>query len=195
MTSAWGVQQGDPLGPLLFCLVIHRVLTEVAKQVVAEFPDLTVEGIFKLFIFYLDDGYVVAKHEVLIRLGELVALHGILLDGLPSPGISSSQGSTSTTQVLVNSLPCSAPRHLHDLAQDSGAHLNIVNSPPWWPTAPSTDILQKYKDSGVPFLRNEGVLVSKVPVGSDTYMRNQLVNKVEVLRTRIQVPGDFFLSR
>jgi hypothetical protein len=69
--SAWGVQQGEPLGPLLFCLVIHPVLTEVAKQVVAEFPDLTVEGVFKLFIFYLDDGYVIAKHAVLIRLGEL----------------------------------------------------------------------------------------------------------------------------
>jgi hypothetical protein len=130
MTSAWGIQQGDLLGPLLFCLVIHLVLTEVAKQVVAEFPELTVEGVFKLFIFYLDDGYVVAKHEVLIRLGELLVQHGILLDDLPSPGISSSQGSTSTTQVLVNSLPCSVPRHLHNLVQDSGAHLNIVNSPP-----------------------------------------------------------------
>jgi Reverse transcriptase (RNA-dependent DNA polymerase) len=54
MMSAWGVQQGDPLGPLLFCLVIHPVLTEVAKHVVVEFPDLTVEGVFNLFIFYLD---------------------------------------------------------------------------------------------------------------------------------------------
>jgi hypothetical protein len=29
MMSAWGVQKGDTLGPLLFCLVIHLVLTEV----------------------------------------------------------------------------------------------------------------------------------------------------------------------
>jgi hypothetical protein len=91
MKSAWGVQHGNPLGPLLFCLVIHLVLTEVAKQVVAEFPDLNVEGVFTLFIFYLDDGYVVSKHAVLTRLGELLAPHGILLDDLPSPGISSSQ--------------------------------------------------------------------------------------------------------
>jgi hypothetical protein len=75
---------------LLFCLVVHPALTEVAKQVVAEFPDLTLEGVFKLFNFYLDDGYVVAKHAVLIRLGKLLAPHGILLDGFPSPGISSS---------------------------------------------------------------------------------------------------------
>jgi hypothetical protein len=47
---------------------------------VAEFSDLTVDDVYKLFIFYLDDGYVAAKHEVLIRLGELLAQHGILLD-------------------------------------------------------------------------------------------------------------------
>jgi hypothetical protein len=55
--SAWGVQQGDPPGTLLFCLVIHPVLTEVAKHTVAELPDLTVEGVFKVFIFYLEEGY------------------------------------------------------------------------------------------------------------------------------------------
>jgi hypothetical protein len=97
MMSAWGFQHGDPLGPLLLCLVIHPVQTEVAKQVMPDFPDLTVEGVFKLFIFYLDDGYVVAKHAVLIRLGELLTPHCILLDDLPSPGISSSQESASTT--------------------------------------------------------------------------------------------------
>jgi hypothetical protein len=33
--------------------------------------------------------------------------------------------------------------------------------------------------------------VLKVPVGPDTYVRTQLVNKVEELRTRIQVLGEF----
>jgi hypothetical protein len=165
MMSAWGFQQGDPLGPSLFCLVMHPVLTEVAKQVVAEFPDLTVEGVFKIFIVYLDDGYVVSKHTVLIRLGELLKPQGILLYDLPSSGISSSQDSASTTQVLVDTLACSVPRHLHNLAHDSGVHLNMANSPAWWPTAPSADLLEKYEAAGVPFLRTEGVLVLKVPVG------------------------------
>jgi hypothetical protein len=191
MMSAWGFQQGEPLGPLRFGLVMHPVLAEVAKQVVAEFPDLTVEGVFELFTFYLDDGYVVAMHAALICLGELLAPHGILLDDLPSPGISSSQDSASTTQVLVDTLACSVPRHLHNLAHDSGAHLNFAKSPAWWPTAPSADILQKYEGAGVPPLRMEGVLGLKVPVGSDTCVWTQLVNKVEELRTRMQELGDF----
>jgi hypothetical protein len=190
MMSAWGFQQGYPLGPLLFFLVIHPVLTEVAKQVVADFPDLDVEGVFKLFIFYLDDGYVVAKHAVLIRLGELLAPHRVLLDDLPLPGTSSSQDSASTTLVLVDTLACSIPRHLHNLAHDSGANLNMAKSPAWWPAAPSSDILQKHEAAGIPFLRTEGVLVLKVHDGSDTYVRTQLVNKVEELRTRMQVLGD-----
>jgi hypothetical protein len=85
MMPEWGIQRGYPLGPFLFCLVIHPVLTEVAKQVVAEFPDLTEEGVFRLFIFYLDDDYVVAKHAVLIRLGELTEPHGMSWMTFPHP--------------------------------------------------------------------------------------------------------------
>jgi hypothetical protein len=104
--------------------------------------------------------------------------------------MSSSQDSTSTTQVLVDMLACSIPRHLHNLAHDSGAHFNMAKSPAWWPTASSADI-QKCEAAGAPFLRTEGVLVLKVPLGSDTYVRTQLLNKLEELRTRMQVLGYF----
>jgi hypothetical protein len=95
------------------------------------------------------------------------------------------------TQVLVDTLACNVPRHLHNLAYDFGAHLNMAKSPAWWPTAPPADIIQEYEAAGVPFIRTEGVLVLKVPVGSDTFVRTQLVNKVEELRTLMQVLGDF----
>jgi hypothetical protein len=71
----------------------------------------------------------------------------------------------------------------------------MAKSPALYPTALSADVLQKYEATGVPFLRTEGVLVLKVPVGSDTYVRTQLVNKVEELWTRMQVLGDFLDTR
>jgi hypothetical protein len=67
----------------------------------------------------------------------------------------------------------------------------MAKPPPLWPTAPSVDVLQKYEAAGVPFLRTEAVVVLKVPVGSDTYVRTQLFNKVEELWTRMQVLLDF----
>ena len=44
-SSSTGVRQGDPLGPLFFCLGIQRVLEEMAR----DHPDVH-------FMFYLDDG-------------------------------------------------------------------------------------------------------------------------------------------
>ena len=43
ISSAEGVQQGDPLGPLLFCLTIHELVTSLESE-------------FKINVFFLDDG-------------------------------------------------------------------------------------------------------------------------------------------
>ena len=43
LVSAEGVQQGDPIGPLLFCLTIHNLVTELRSE---------------FTIFYLDDGTI-----------------------------------------------------------------------------------------------------------------------------------------
>ena len=66
LQSAEGVQQGDPLGPLLFCLTIH----ELGSQLESE-----------LCLFYLDDGTLGGsveslKHdlEVVERLGAQIGL-------------------------------------------------------------------------------------------------------------------------
>ena len=40
--SSESVQQGDPLEPLLFCLSIHHIYTQLKRE---------------FFIFYLDDGH------------------------------------------------------------------------------------------------------------------------------------------
>ena len=63
--SSTGVQQGDPLGPLLLSLVLSQMLEEVEKPKDAS-----------LQLSYLDDGTVIApRHSVAAFLNQ-VALHG-----------------------------------------------------------------------------------------------------------------------
>jgi hypothetical protein len=96
----------------------------------------------------------------------------------------------STTKVVVDALACSEPWQLPNVAHDSSAHLNMANSPVWRSNAPSAEILQKHEAARVAFLRSEGVLVLKRPVGSGDYVRAHMVNKVDELRPHMQVLGE-----
>ena len=58
LQSMAGVQQGDPLGPLLFSLVLHPLALKIQR----EFPDLN------LCVWYLDDGTVI---------GDVNDVHGV----------------------------------------------------------------------------------------------------------------------
>ena len=61
LKSAEGVQQGDPLGPLLFCLTIHTVVAQLHSE-------------FR--VFYLDDGSIGGSFENVLhdfRAGEELA--------------------------------------------------------------------------------------------------------------------------
>ena len=53
--SQSGTQQGDPLGPLLFCLLLRKVSAQIRHR----WPDL------KLHVWYLDDGTLVGNRESL----------------------------------------------------------------------------------------------------------------------------------
>ena len=61
--SECGVQQGDPLGPLLFCLVLHQVLQKV-KSRLPQTPG-SLGGDLDATAFYLDDGIVAGDWEKL----------------------------------------------------------------------------------------------------------------------------------
>jgi hypothetical protein len=61
--SEQGVQQGDPLGPLFFCLVWQRIVEQM--------PDL-----LSLNIWYLDDGHLVGSPRDLRAAAEIIAREG-----------------------------------------------------------------------------------------------------------------------
>ena len=52
LLSLEGVQQGDPLGPLLFCLTIHKLTSQLESE---------------LCLFYLDDGTLGGEAEQVLR--------------------------------------------------------------------------------------------------------------------------------
>ena len=61
LMSREGVQQGDPLGPLLFCLTIHELISQLESD---------------LRMFYLDDGTLGGSPEVVLRDLQLVEQGG-----------------------------------------------------------------------------------------------------------------------
>ena len=57
--SKEGVQQGDPLSPLLFSMVIHEIITAIST----ECPDLALN----LFGTSIDDGVIMGKHDDVLK--------------------------------------------------------------------------------------------------------------------------------
>ena len=70
MRSVTGVQQGDPLGPLLFSLVLHDLLAQMPPML-AETADYDLppaadnDPLPARRMFYIDDGYVLGPHAAL----------------------------------------------------------------------------------------------------------------------------------
>jgi hypothetical protein len=67
LQSMAGVQQGDPLGPLLFSLVLHPL----ALKIESEFPNLD------LCVWYLDDGTIIGSVEDVYKVFELIQKEGL----------------------------------------------------------------------------------------------------------------------
>jgi hypothetical protein len=66
MNSCTGVRQGDPLGPLLFCLALSPILAKIKR----ECPTLD------LMAFFLDDGTLIGSPESLLGAIDILQLEG-----------------------------------------------------------------------------------------------------------------------
>jgi len=91
LQSSEGVQQGDPLGPLMFCLCIHHMVSELQSE---------------LSFFYLDDGTLGGSEdclchdlEVVERVGSSI---GLVLNTSKTEIICSCP---ETTNTILSSLP------------------------------------------------------------------------------------------
>ena len=57
--SEAGVQQGNPLGPLLFCLVLHKVLSAIVSDSICS--DLLFHA------WYIDDGVIAGSEQAVVQ--------------------------------------------------------------------------------------------------------------------------------
>ena len=68
LSSSTGVQQGDPLGPFLFCLAIHPLLQKIRDRC----PNLVANS------WYLDDGVVAGSQRDVVEAFRLIDTEGPL---------------------------------------------------------------------------------------------------------------------
>ena len=66
ISSSEGVQQGDPLGPLLFCLVLHKLVEKIESQ----------NNNIQANCWYFDDGSIIANPTVLADIIHLIQSDG-----------------------------------------------------------------------------------------------------------------------
>ncbi len=106
LLSQLGVQQGDPLGPILFCLALHAIITRARDL----FPDM-IQG------WYCDDGQVIASPQVIAK------VFAFLVDELKVIGLDTNFKKTELIALNINTVS------IDNISSNSDECLSILSSP------------------------------------------------------------------
>ena len=142
-----------------------------AEKLIEEFGDRA----FKLICHYLDDGSIVAEHDVLMRLLELLYPHSQILGYSVVPD--------GDADVFFPGFSRAVPRKLFNFAAGKRLLLQLAKdkSHVWRPTSPSEEIVQKYGAPNVACTISAGTVVLGAPVGSEEYRRAFCDSRVDEL--------------
>ena len=75
LKSELGVQQGDPLGPFLFSMVLHSLFKLIEEPVLG----------LDVHVWYLDDGTIIGDIDLVVRVLSVIEEFGPRLGGSPQP--------------------------------------------------------------------------------------------------------------
>lgn len=142
LQSCEGTQQGDPMGPFLFCLGLHRVLRKVASETVGLDPN---SG---LLAAYIDDMVVVGP------LGVVSNVVGRINEDLPSVGLALRPGKC---KIFGSSLEDQSFNDLLSIERQRGSAVSVGRS---------FDVISLFKTSSV------GFSLLGVPLGNDDFVKS-----------------------
>jgi len=170
-----GVQQGDALGTMAFCITIQPLLRSLKEHLENMFPDR-----LYLILFYVDDGNIVAESDIMQEAIRFIKQHGqqygYQLNTRKGTYLMGKKGCTESIMLknsLINQLGISAMTikiHPDDLQE----YYQLQN-------LEADQIQLRYKED----VQNYGVEILGSFVGTDEFIKHKLDEKLGKLKEEL----------